>query len=364
MIENLKRDKTPGERVAIDIGLTLGIIIIAAFICHGLHGEVNGMTNSSMIFVLAVLIISRVTDGYIYGILASIIGVLVVNYAFTYPYLKFNMKISGYPLTFFTLLVTSIIISMLTSRIIKQEEYRVAAEKERMRADLLRSISHDLRTPLTSISGILAVLEESGEKLAPEYQRELLADANEEAKWLICMVENLLTITRVSSQDTEIMKCTEAIEEIFEVVARKFRKRFPDIELILKVPDELLLVPMDAMLISQVLMNLLENSVNHGKTTTRIIMSAEVVGDDVRITVEDNGQDINRSKLPHIFDGELERDTGILSKQKHNMGIGLTVCAAIVKAHKGSITAANGQQGAVVSFTLPLQDVQAIDVQE
>ena len=224
------------------------------------------------VFVLAVLLISRFTTGYLFGILAALFSVIGINYIFTYPYWEFNFTIAGYPLTFLTMLGVSLITCTMTTKIKEQERLRIESEKEKMRANLLRSVSHDIRTPLTSIMGATSAVLETPD-LSPEEQRAFLEDAREEAQWLIRLVENLLSITRMGDDNAQLTKQEEAAEEILGETARKFRKRFPAIQITVSVPDELLLVPMDAILIEQVLSNLLENAATHGETTTKIQLS-------------------------------------------------------------------------------------------
>jgi len=152
----------------------------------------------NLIFVLAVATISRWTEGYFWGIFSAVSGVLFVNYVFTYPYWEFNFTITGYPFTFLAMLTVSMMISALNTQIKKQERLRIETEKEAVRANLLRAMSHDIRTPLTSIVGNTAAILENEDSFSPEQKRRLLEDVNEDAQWLIRMVENLLSITRMS----------------------------------------------------------------------------------------------------------------------------------------------------------------------
>lgn len=229
---------------------------------------------ASPVYVLAVLLISRFTSGYLFGLIAAVLGVIGVNYVFTYPYMAFNFTISGYPLTMFTFLVVSLVTSTLTTKTKEQDRLRMENEKVKMRADLLRSVSHDIRTPLTSIMGATSAILENP-ALSPAEQQSLLVDVRDDAQWLIRVVENLLSITRIGNESAKITKEPEAAEEVLDEAVRKFRKRFPAVSVEVHVPDELLLVPMDAILIMQVLSNLMENAVFHGGTTTHIALSAQ-----------------------------------------------------------------------------------------
>ena len=220
-----------------------------------------------------------------------------------------------------------------------------------MRADLLRSVSHDIRTPLTSIVGSTsAVLENPG--ISPQEQRELLENAREEAQWLIRVVENLLSITRMGDEQARISKEPEPAEEVLGAAARKFRRRFPKVNVAVSVPDELLMVPMDPILIEQVLANLLENAAVHGRAAN-ISLSLESEANFARIVVQDDGPGIPKNELDGLFDGRIRSRQSPDSDGKRNMGLGLSVCRAIVLAHGGTISARNLPQGAEFSFRLP-----------
>ena len=180
-------------------GITLGLLAAACLVSGGLNAIAQSTTAATLLFVLCVHIVARVTDGYFWGIAASLAAVLCANFIFTFPYMAFNFTIAGYPLTFATMLAVSISTSAMTTVVKKQDMLRLDSERARMRADLLRAVSHDLRTPLTSIAGSAAVLLEN-EQLPPESRRELLTSVKDDAEWLIRMVENLLSITRVGGE--------------------------------------------------------------------------------------------------------------------------------------------------------------------
>ena len=314
----------------------------------------SGDGFASPVFVLAVLMVSRFTDGYLFGLLSAVLGVVCVNYVFTYPYFEINFTIAGYPLSFIAFLMVSVITCALTSQAKQKEELRVENEKEKMRANLLRSVSHDIRTPLTGIVGATSVMLENPQ-LTEEERRELLSDVRDDAQWLIQVVENLLSITRVGSDSAQITKQMEMPEEIVAVAVGKFRKRYPNVNLRVSVPDELLWVPMDAILIEQVLVNLLENAVIHGQTTTEICVLVEKTQGCARFVVTDNGIGIAEDMVDKLFDGTMKHSETSKGDMKRNMGIGLSVCLTIVKAHGGMIEARNLEQGAEFSFFLPLE---------
>ena len=310
-----------------------------------------------LVFVLAVLLVSRLTEGYTFGIVASLLATVCVNYVFTYPYFAFNITITGYPLTFALMLAVSITVGMLTTQIKKQEKIRAEIEAEQMRANLLRAVSHNIRTPLTSIVGAADALLENGERISGERQDELIRGVRDEAQWLVRVVENLLSVTRIGEGQTRLRKQTEAAEEIIGEAARKFKKSFPNINVRLQAPEELLLVPMDATLIEQVLINLMENAAVHGEHTTQIELQVRREGQDACFCITDDGCGIAPEILPVMFDGTLRRTDQSDADGKRNMGIGLSVCLSIVKAHGGGMSAENRPEGgARVCFTLPMEE--------
>lgn len=335
-----------------DLGTTLLIFIITTLTCYLLVQIDNSGNYVSMVYLIAVFFVSRFTNGYLFGILSSFLGVCCTNFFFTYPYLEFNLSLSGYPITFFVMLVISFITSTMTTQIKEQEKIRALAEREKLRSNLLRAVSHDLRTPLTSISGSLTILSDMDNQIGPEVQAELITDAKKEADWLIRMVENLLSVTKMEGGQTNLHKQEEAAEEIAAEAVSKFRKRYQEVSVKVSVPDELLLVPMDAILIEQVIVNILENAVDHGHTTTKIRFVIYRSEEDAIFEITDNGVGISPSVMPHLFDGYVKPN----ADSSKNMGIGLSVCMSIIKAHGGRMEAENSKDGgAQFRFTLPLQ---------
>ena len=335
---------------------TIVILALAAVFCFWLQGLSESDTHVPLLFVLAVVLVSRFTEGYAYGILASMIAVIGVNYVFTYPYFEINFSLTGYPLTFLAMLAVAVLVSALTTQIKEKEQIRLEVEREKMRGNLLRAVSHDIRTPLTSIVGATSLLLDNENELSRQQKIEFVQDIRSEAQWLIRIVENLLSITRIGdgSDSARIDKIDEVIEEIIGSAVLKLKKRFPEIETSVKLPDDLVMVPMDGILIEQVLVNLFENAVLHGKTTSRIMISVEEDEEQVKVAVEDNGQGIREELLPDIFNGMLRPEKGKVSDSKRNMGIGLSVCSTIIKAHKGNMTAENiKDSGARFTFWLP-----------
>jgi len=337
-----------------DWGILVFIILITSMFCLALQDVSDSDFHVPMIFVLAVLIISLLTDGYFYGCFAALISVFAVNWAFTFPYFKMDFSIYGYPLTFMTMLTVGVATSMLTSRLQEQEHLRLETEKEKMRANLLRAISHDLRTPLTSISGAISAVLEDGACLSDAETEELLSDAKKEAEWLCRMVENLLSITRIGGEEiSNIKKQDEILEEVLSEAVFNFKKKNPEIKVSVSVPEELLFVPMDAMLVEQLILNLMDNSVRHGGHTSQIKISAVSGNEYVSISVADNGKGISNEAMKSMFNESIKISDS--ADKTRGMGIGLLVCRTIAEAHGGVITARNLQSGgACFTFTLSL----------
>jgi len=343
------------KSIIIDTLIAIGILFSATVVCFLLKTLDNTFAYASMIFILAVFLISKFTHKYIYGIISSFAGVLIVNCVFTYPYFKFNFTLSGYPVFIMCMLVVSIITSMMTTQNKHQEKLHIETEKEKTRSNLLRAVSHDLRTPLTAIDGACSVIIENDDFISSEERIKLLKGIKDDSRWLIRMVENLLSITRIDSDSAEIVKNKEAVEEVIADTVSKFKKQFPKSNIIVSIPQELVIIPMDIILIEQVLMNLLENAVVHSKIATEIHLSVTVKDNFVEFSVFDNGLGISDSILPHIFDGYFNKAYEKNGDTKRSMGIGLSVCNTIIKAHGGVMSAKNlDTGGACFTFNLPI----------
>ena len=200
-----------------DFAIFCGLFTSAVLLCILLHKAKSSEGFAYSISILTVLLISRFTTGYLYGTLAAVLSVVVTNYIFTYPYWAVDFTLSGYPLTFLTMLLVSLVTCTMTTKIKKQENLRIEAAREKMKANLLRSVSHDIRTPLTSIIGSTSAMLENPD-LPEEDRMLLLGDVKDDAQWLIRVVENLLSITRMGDATTRLVKNPEPAEEILGAV--------------------------------------------------------------------------------------------------------------------------------------------------
>jgi two-component system, OmpR family, sensor histidine kinase KdpD len=494
-----------------DMLKTLLVLTAATLICFILRYLNIKDQNMIMIYILSVLMVSRMTTGYLYGIIASVISVMTFNFFFTEPYFTFSTIQPGYPITFLIMLIVAFITCTSTVRIkteacfaverehrtevlyeinkkflatrgleniialtngyisklfersviiytkdpgggsigtvleypadkdtnfLMSEDERAVAhwvfvnqkragagtdtlmgsgafympvisqgnvlgviglscskslltqyqraflrrlasqvamalerqllsdeqrhiiietEKEKMRSNLLRAISHDLRTPLTSILGASSTIRDQGNAIEKSIQDKLLSNIIEDSQWLIRMVENLLSVTRINEGSTTVKKTLEAAEEIVAEAIDRIKKRFPDRKISVKVPDSTLFVPMDGTLIEQVLINLIENAVKHSAADSIVEVDVKEKINTAIFEVKDHGEGIDEHELPYIFDGYV-------NNAKHNsdtsrgMGVGLSICMSIIKAHNGKMEAFNKNDGgAVFQFTLPLE---------
>ena len=238
----------------------------------------------------------------------------------------------------------------------EQAKAKEAAMQERYRGNLLRAISHDLRTPLSGIMGTSEMLMGMTEQRDPRYT--MARDIYEDADWLHGLVENILNLTKYQDGHLTLNKATEAVEEIVGAALTVTEKRMEGREISVSVPDQLLLVPMDGRLITQVLVNLLDNAAKHTPKDAQISVLVEKDTENklARFSVLDRGSGIPEEAIPEIFKmfftvGKQEPST------KKGVGLGLSICQSIVEAHGGTLTAQNRPGGgAQFVFTLPLEE--------
>lgn len=340
-----------------DFIVSVSLYLISVVFCLVLRNfdPNNDTSYVSMIFLLDVFLTALLTDGFFFSLTIAVFAVLSVDYIFTPPFWEVSFTLAGFPLTFLVMMTICVATGIVTSRAKKVSEMEREAEREKIHSNLLRAVSHDIRTPLTGIVGATNVLLEQDDTLTPQQRRELLKNANEEAQWLIHIVENLLSITRIGAgEDAQVTKTPEAAEEVIEGAVGKFRRQYPQIDVRVELPEEFFLVPMDPLLIQQVMTNLLENAAVHGVTTTRVVVSLEKQGKWARFTVCDNGRGIPEGRLHNLFDGTQSAQKGDSTR---SMGIGLSVCKTVVAAHRGKIKGENIKGGgARFTVDLPLEE--------
>jgi len=319
-------------------------------------------TMTPMIFVLGVFLVSWRTQGYVFGIASSLLSVLAVNWAFTYPYWAFDLISPECISSAVVMLIVATMTGALTTRLKQQEKLKAEAEKERMRGNLLRAVSHDLRTPLTSIYGSCSAMIETFDSIPKDRQLALLQDIQADSQWLNRMVENLLSVTRVDAGSVRLSKHSVVLEELIDALLVKFHKHYPGQKVHVSIPEAFISIPMDPVLIEQVLMNLLENAVFHAHGMRNLWLQVEIKNKKAVFTVKDDGCGIPADRLDHLFTGLLDSEMPA-DASRNNMGIGLSVCKTIINAHGSELKAGNRPgRGAEFSFTLEMEDT--IDVQQ
>lgn len=344
------------RRYAKDTALTL-LILAASFAgIVLLQRFFNMQALAPMIFVMAVFLVSLTTCGYAYGIAASLFGVLAVNFAFTFPYFEFSFSLPENMFSGIVMLFVAVVTSALTTSIKVQERMRAETEKEKVRANLLRAVSHDLRTPLTSIYGSCSTIIDNYDLLDREQKLKLLRDVCADAEWLNRMVENLLSVTRIDSGEVSVVKTPTVLEELVDAVLVKFRKHHPSQPVEVDIPEAFIMIPMDSILIEQVIINLLENAVFHAVGMTRLSLRVYTRGNRAVFEVSDDGCGIPQERLETIFSGS-GGDPALVDNSRHSMGIGLSVCATIIRAHGGEIRAESTPgRGTTFRFSLEMED--------
>ena len=238
-----------------------------------------------------------------------------------------------------------------------QARIQEQAMQERYRSDLLRAISHDLRTPLSGIMGNSEMLMSMTEMADERYR--LAQSIYEDAAWLKAMVENILHLTRLQEGRLALNPQPEAVEEVVGAALAAIEKRCPEREFAVEIPDELMMVPMDAHLISQVLVNLLDNAARHTKREGEIRLTVSQENHMARFSVRDEGVGISESDLPHVFQAFYTTATRGADARR-GIGLGLSICESIVKAHGGTIMAQNrtDRRGAEFIFEIPMEGRQ------
>ena len=368
-------------RVPRNLLVSLVFVGIAYFSSSILIGHTGVENNSALIFVLAVILIALFTDGYLYGIVSSLVGAFCINYFFMYPYREFSLSYTGYPMAMLSMLAISSMVCALTSRVklqameaTKREQktkslyelntklneekaaIQLEAARETIRGNILRAVSHDLRTPLTAISGAASVLLSSEEILHSEKNLSLVHDIKSDAESLITMVENLLSITKIRDGSMPIHKQDEMLEEVAGDALLTIRRRFPDYPVKLELSDDILYLPMEPMLIKQVMVNLLENSIRHSGDREHICLHLFRQDDWAVVEVRDRGHGLSPEVRQAVQSGspmdQLSDDSS------RGMGIGLAVCQSIIKVHNGFFAAGNNPDGggAVFRFGLPMEE--------
>ena len=239
----------------------------------------------------------------------------------------------------------------------EKEAAAVLAESEQLRANLLRTISHDLRTPLTSISGHASNLMMNGAGFDEETKQQLYTDIYNDSMWLIELVENLLYATRIEEGRMTLNTSTESLSEIVEEAVRRIGRKTSEHIFTVSCEDDYLLVRADAKLIVQVITNIVDNAVKYTPPGTAISLTAGENNGKAEVVVADTGNGVPDEVKAKIFE-KFYCGTNKIADNRRSLGLGLYLCKAIVEAHGGELTVSDNQpHGAIFRFTLPLEEV-------
>lgn len=319
-------------------------------------------TNMVMIYQLAV-VVAAVKLGRRPAIATAFLGVLAFDFFFVPPRLTFSVADKEYLVTFTGFFVVGVIISSLVAKVREQsleqirlskqaEKARVLQAQENLERALLNSISHDLRTPLVSITGALSALQEKSDRLSSQAKQELLETASDEAERLNKFVGNLLDMTRLEAGAMRLKIELCDVQELIGCALSAMESRLGNRTVSVLLPPGLMLVPLDMVLMTQVLVNLLDNANKYAPVASALEINASATGDWLVLTVADRGPGAPEAELTHLFDKFYHVR---IPEKAGGTGLGLSICKGIVDAHGGKIVAKNREGGGlVVEIVLPV----------
>ena len=343
-----------------DLAIFCALFGSAVLLCILLH-----MANSSegfaySIFVLTVLLISRFTTGYLFGTLAAVLSVVGTNYIFTYPYWAVNFTLSGYPLTFLTMLVVSLVTCTMTTKIKRQEDLRIEAAREKMRANLLRSVSHDIRTPMNAIIGFtsLAATHIDNREQVLDYLKKT-ATASQH---LLSLINDVLDMSRIESGKVSLeprpVHLPELVHDLRDIIQSGISaKRISLFIDMVDVEDEDVIA--DPMRLNQIMLNIMSNAIKFtpagGTITLRIVQkqTAPKGSADYEFHIRDNGIGMSPAFQEHIFEQFAREETSTVSGIQ-GTGLGMAITKNLVDMMDGGISV-ESEPGKGSEFTVSLR---------
>ena len=295
-----------------------------------------------------------------YGTAGSLYRAICIN---GYCYGVLCIHLDGHPMEAFS---DSVLASILGECALALESLRNAEEKEQaaiairneqLRSNLLRSISHDIRTPLTSISGNASNLLSHYRQMDADTLEQSFSDICDDSEWLINLVENLLSISRIENGQMDLHLAPEIVSDVVVEAVRHVDRNASQHKIIVANSDEILIAQMDARLITQVLINMINNAIKNTQIGSEIVIRIGRTEDFIQISVSDNGPGIPDERKPHIFE-MFYTGQSTITDGRRSLGLGLALCKSIVEAHGGIITLAdNVPSGCRFTFTLPRREV-------
>ena len=240
----------------------------------------------------------------------------------------------------------------------EKEEAAILAKNEQLRANLLRAISHDLRTPLTSISGSASNLLSNYQKLDDATRVQTFTDIYDDSMWLINLVENLLAVTRIEDGRMNLNQSVELMDEVIAEALRHINRKSREHCIRVSSGQDIILAQIDAKLIVQVIINLVDNAIKYTPVGSLIEIHTQMQEHWVVVSVSDNGPGIDDAQKPRVFD-MFYSGANQIADSRRSLGLGLSLCKSIVTAHGGTITVSDhSPSGAVFTFTLPAGEVE------
>lgn len=244
----------------------------------------------------------------------------------------------------------------------EKQAVEIETQRERLRSNLLRAISHDLRTPLTSISGNASILMERNISLDEDKKQEIYRSIYDDSMWLVNLTENLLSITRIENGSMRLNMNAELIDDVFHEAVAHLDRHAEEHDISIELEDNLLMAKMDVRLVIQVIINIVNNAIKYTSKGSHIILSARKENGTVLVSISDDGPGISDEAKEHLFDMFYTAGIG-KADCRRGLGLGLSLCKSIIEAHGGTISMSDRRpHGAVFSFTLPLEEVDMSNV--
>ena len=243
----------------------------------------------------------------------------------------------------------------------EKQEAAILAKNEQLRANLLRAISHDLRTPLTSISGNASNLLSNGDSFDNDTKKQLYMDIYDDSMWLINLVENLLAVTRIEEGRLNLRIMEDLMDDVITEALHHINRKSEEHHISVESKEEFLLAKMDAKLIVQVIINIVDNAIKYTPKNSHIVIRTEKRGKQAIVSISDDGNGIADEIKPRIFD-MFYSGANQIADSRRSLGLGLSLCKSIINAHGGELTVSdNLPHGTVFTFTLPAGEVKVYE---
>ncbi len=240
----------------------------------------------------------------------------------------------------------------------EKEEAAIIAKNEQLRSNLLRTISHDLRTPLTSISGNASNLLSNGDSFDDETKRQICTDIYDDSMWLINLVENILSVTRIEDGRLNLHITEDLIDDVISEALNHVNRKSVEHKIVVQNREEYLLAKMDAKLMIQVIINIVDNAIKYTPKNSTILIKTWKQDNKAFISILDDGDGIPDDMKERVFD-MFYTGTNKIADSRRSLGLGLSLCRSIVNAHGGTIVVSdNVPHGTVFTITLPAGEVE------